>query len=105
MVTCSSSRRRAVGVVDFLISMEQRKSCIQGAGGWQHDTLTEDLDLSYRAQLEGWKFIFLVDVVTPAELPVDMNGFKSQQHRWTKGSIQTCKKLLTRIWRSRLPLP
>src|SRR5207249_470224 len=82
-----------------------RKSCIQGAGGWQHDTLTEDLDLSYRAQLEGWKFIFLVDVVTPAELPVDMNGFKSQQHRWTKGSIQTCKKLLPRIWRSRLPLP
>ena len=82
-----------------------RKSCIQGAGGWQHDTLTEDLDLSYRAQLEGWKFIFLIDVVTPAELPVDMNGFKSQQHRWTKGSIQTCKKLLPRIWRSRLPLP
>jgi cellulose synthase/poly-beta-1,6-N-acetylglucosamine synthase-like glycosyltransferase len=82
-----------------------RKSCIQQAGGWQHDTLTEDLDLSYRAQLEGWKFVFLTDVVTPAELPVDMNGFKSQQHRWTKGSIQTCKKLLPRIWRSRLPLP
>ncbi len=82
-----------------------RKSCIQESGGWQHDTLTEDLDLSYRAQLEGWKFVFLTDVVTPAELPVDMNGFKSQQHRWTKGSIQTCKKLLPRIWRSRLPLP
>ena len=82
-----------------------RKSCIVGAGGWQHDTLTEDLDLSYRAQLEGWKFVFLNDVVTPAELPVDMNGFKSQQHRWTKGSIQTCKKLLPRIWRSALPLP
>jgi cellulose synthase/poly-beta-1,6-N-acetylglucosamine synthase-like glycosyltransferase len=82
-----------------------RKSCIEQSGGWQHDTLTEDLDLSYRAQLEGWKFIFLNDVVTPAELPVDMNGFKSQQHRWTKGSIQTCKKLLPRIWRSRLPLP
>jgi cellulose synthase/poly-beta-1,6-N-acetylglucosamine synthase-like glycosyltransferase len=82
-----------------------RKSCIQQSGGWQHDTLTEDLDLSYRAQLEGWKFVFLTDVVTPAELPVDMNGFKSQQHRWTKGSIQTCKKLLPRIWRSRLPLP
>src|SRR4029453_15253251 len=82
-----------------------RKSCIQEAGGWQHDTLTEDLDLSYRAQLEGWKLIFLIDVVTPAELPVDMNGFKSQQHRWTKGSIQTCKKLLPRIWRSGLPLP
>ncbi len=81
-----------------------RKSCIVEAGGWQHDTLTEDLDLSYRAQLEGWKFVFLTDVVTPAELPVDMNGFKSQQHRWTKGSIQTCKKLLPRIWRSELPL-
>lgn len=82
-----------------------RKSCIAESGGWQHDTLTEDLDLSYRAQLAGWKFVFLTDVVTPAELPVDMNGFKSQQHRWTKGSIQTCKKLLPRIWRSRLPLP
>ncbi len=80
-----------------------RKSCIEGAGGWQHDTLTEDLDLSYRAQLAGWKFIFLSDVVTPAELPVDMNGFKSQQHRWTKGSIQTCKKILPRLLRSRLP--
>ena len=82
-----------------------RRSCIEEAGGWQHDTLTEDLDLSYRAQLVGWKFIFLPDVVTPAELPVDMNGFKSQQHRWTKGSIQTCKKLLPTIWRSNLPLP
>jgi cellulose synthase/poly-beta-1,6-N-acetylglucosamine synthase-like glycosyltransferase len=81
-----------------------RKSCIKESGGWQHDTLTEDLDLSYRAQLEGWRFVFLTDVVTPAELPVDMNGFKSQQHRWTKGSIQTCKKLLPRIWRSQLPL-
>src|ERR1044071_3456083 len=80
-----------------------RKSCIAGSGGWQHDTLCEDLDLSYRAQLAGWKFIFLSDVVTPAELPVDMNGFKSQQHRGTKGSIQTCKKLLPRIWRSNLP--
>ena len=82
-----------------------RKSCIEQSGGWQHDTLTEDLDLSYRAQLAGWKFIFLPDVVTPAELPVDMNGFKSQQHRWTKGSIQTCKKLLPKIWRSELPMP
>src|SRR5436190_14190613 len=82
-----------------------RRSCIEEAGGWQHDTLTEDLDLSYRAQLVGWKFIFLADVVTPAELPVDMNGFKSQQHRWTKGSIQTCKKLLPTIWRSKLPFP
>ena len=80
-----------------------RKACIEQSGGWQHDTLCEDLDLSYRAQLAGWRFIFLPDVVTPAELPVDMNGFKSQQHRWTKGSIQTCKKLLPSVWRSRLP--
>jgi len=80
-----------------------RRACIEEAGGWQHDTLTEDLDLSYRAQLAGWKFIFLPDVITPAELPVDMNGFKSQQHRWTKGSIQTCKKLLPTVWRSQLP--
>jgi cellulose synthase/poly-beta-1,6-N-acetylglucosamine synthase-like glycosyltransferase len=80
-----------------------RKHCIGEAGGWQHDTLTEDLDLSYRAQLRGWKFVFLADIVTPAELPVDIDGFKSQQHRWTKGSIQTCKKVLPRIWRSKLP--
>ncbi|MEI6351020.1 MAG: cellulose synthase family protein [Verrucomicrobiota bacterium] len=81
-----------------------RRSCIAEAGGWQHDTLTEDLDLSYRAQLAGWKFVFLRDLITPAELPVDMNGFRSQQHRWTKGSIQTCKKILGTIWRSPLPL-
>jgi cellulose synthase/poly-beta-1,6-N-acetylglucosamine synthase-like glycosyltransferase len=81
-----------------------RRSCIEQAGGWQHDTLTEDLDLSYRAQLAGWRFVFLPEVVTPAELPVDMNGFKSQQHRWTKGSIQTCKKILPAVWRSELPL-
>src|SRR2546421_10245770 len=80
-----------------------RRSCIEQSGGWQYDTLCEDLDLSYRAQLAGWKFIYLSDVVTPAELPVDMNGFKSQQHRWTKGSVQTCKKLLPSVWRSRLP--
>jgi cellulose synthase/poly-beta-1,6-N-acetylglucosamine synthase-like glycosyltransferase len=81
-----------------------RRSCITDAGGWQHDTLTEDLDLSYRAQLKGWRFVFLADLVTPAELPVDMNGFKSQQHRWTKGSIQTCIKLLPSVWRAQLPL-
>lgn len=81
-----------------------RKQTIIDAGGWEHDTLTEDLDLSYRAQMKGWKFIFLNDVVTPAELPVDMNGFKSQQHRWTKGSIQTCRKLFGPIWKSDLPL-
>ncbi len=81
-----------------------RRSAIEDAGGWQHDTLTEDLDLSYRAQLKGWRFIFLPDVVCPAELPVEMNGFKSQQHRWSKGSIQTAKKLLPRLLASRLPL-
>jgi cellulose synthase/poly-beta-1,6-N-acetylglucosamine synthase-like glycosyltransferase len=82
-----------------------RRSCITDAGGWEHDTLTEDMDLSYRAQLKGWRFIFLNDVETPAELPVDMDGFKSQQHRWTKGSIQVCKKVLPEIWRSNASLP
>lgn len=77
-----------------------RRRCLDEAGGWQSDTLTEDLDVSYRAQLAGWKFVYLKDVVAPAELPVDMNGFKSQQHRWTKGSIQTGKKLLPDIFRS-----
>lgn len=81
-----------------------RKQTIVDAGGWQHDTLTEDLDLSYRAQMKGWKFIFLKDVISPAELPVDISGFKSQQFRWTKGSIQTCRKILGPVWRSPIPL-
>ena len=81
-----------------------RRRAIIDAGGWQHDTLTEDLDLSYRAQLRGWKFIFLPGLVAPAEVPVEMNSFKSQQHRWAKGSIQTCRKLLPRILRSNMPL-
>jgi hypothetical protein len=81
-----------------------RRVAIDDAGGWQHDTLTEDLDLSYRAQLRGWRFIFLHDLVSPAEVPVEMNAFKSQQHRWAKGSIQTCRKVLPRILRSDLPL-
>ena len=68
-----------------------RKQAIIDAGGWQHDTLTEDLDLSYRAQMKGWRFIFLLDVETPAELPVELDGFKNQQHRWAKGSAQTCR--------------
>jgi cellulose synthase/poly-beta-1,6-N-acetylglucosamine synthase-like glycosyltransferase len=80
-----------------------RREAIESAGGWHHDTLTEDLDLSYRAQLAGWRFLFLPDVVAPAEVPVEMNSFKSQQHRWAKGSIQTCLKLLPRILRSREP--
>jgi cellulose synthase/poly-beta-1,6-N-acetylglucosamine synthase-like glycosyltransferase len=82
-----------------------RREVIGDAGGWQHDTLTEDLDLSYRAQMRGWRFVFVQDVVSPAEIPVEMNAFKSQQHRWAKGSIQTCKKLLPRILASQLPLP
>ena len=81
-----------------------RRSAIADAGGWQHDTLTEDLDLSYRAQLRGWRFVFVSDVIAPAEVPVEMNGFKSQQHRWAKGSIQTCRKLLPQILRADLPL-
>jgi cellulose synthase/poly-beta-1,6-N-acetylglucosamine synthase-like glycosyltransferase len=82
-----------------------RREAIVDAGGWQHDTLTEDLDLSYRAQMKGWRFVFLQDVISPAEIPVEMNAFKSQQHRWAKGSIQTCKKLLPQILASTLPLP
>src|SRR5262245_42835190 len=81
-----------------------RRAAIEDAGGWQHDTLTEDLDLSYRAQLRGWRFVFLSDVIAPAEVPVEMNGFKSQQHRWAKGSIQTCRKLLPDILRADVPL-
>jgi len=81
-----------------------RRTAIDDAGGWQHDTLTEDLDLSYRAQMRGWKFVFVPDVVAPAEVPVEMNAFKSQQHRWAKGSIQTCRKLLPQILHADLPL-
>jgi cellulose synthase/poly-beta-1,6-N-acetylglucosamine synthase-like glycosyltransferase len=81
-----------------------RARAIHDAGGWQHDTLTEDLDLSYRAQLAGWRMAYLPDVVTPAELPPEINAFKTQQHRWAKGSIQTAKKLLPRVWRSKIRL-
>lgn len=80
-----------------------RKQAIVDGGGWEHDTLTEDLDLSYRVQMKGWQFIYLNDVVTPAELPVDMNGFKTQQFRWTKGSVQCCMKLFGTVWRSEEP--
>jgi cellulose synthase/poly-beta-1,6-N-acetylglucosamine synthase-like glycosyltransferase len=74
-----------------------RKTAIADAGGWQHDTLTEDLDLSYRARLRKWKFVFLPQLTSPAELPPEMNAFKAQQHRWTKGGAQTCVKLLPRV--------
>lgn len=81
-----------------------RREAIESSGGWQHDTLTEDLDLSYRAQMKGWKFVFLPEVVCPAELPVDINAFKTQQNRWTMGAIQTAKKMLPVIWRSPVSL-
>ncbi len=78
-----------------------RRATIGDAGGWQHDTLTEDLDLSYRAQMKGWQFVYLPQFCAPAELPPEMIGFKQQAHRWTKGSLQTAIKLLPRILRSR----
>jgi cellulose synthase/poly-beta-1,6-N-acetylglucosamine synthase-like glycosyltransferase len=80
-----------------------RKQAIEDAGGWQHDTLTEDTDLSYRAQLKGWKFIYRQDVECPAELPVEMTAFKTQQARWAKGLIQTGKKILPRVLKSDQP--
>jgi hypothetical protein len=81
-----------------------RKAAIVDAGGWQPDTLTEDLDLSYRAQLRGWRIVYRPEIVCPAELPVVVTGFKSQQRRWAKGSIQTARKLLPAVVRSSLPL-
>ena len=80
-----------------------RRQAIDDAGGWQHDTLTEDTDLSYRAQLEGWKFVYLQDVECPAELPVEMTAFKTQQARWAKGLIQTSKKILPTVLKSDVP--
>jgi cellulose synthase/poly-beta-1,6-N-acetylglucosamine synthase-like glycosyltransferase len=79
-----------------------RRQAIADAGGWQHDTITEDLDLSYRAQLRGWKFIYRPDVVSPAELPEDISALRAQQYRWAKGTVQTARKLLRRILRSDL---
>jgi cellulose synthase/poly-beta-1,6-N-acetylglucosamine synthase-like glycosyltransferase len=81
-----------------------RRAAIDDAGGWQHDTLTEDLDLSYRAQLAGWQFVYRADVVTPAELPEGMSAFRAQQFRWAKGTVQTARKLLGTVLRSELPL-
>ena len=81
-----------------------RRQAIDDAGGWSSSTLTEDLDLSYRAQLAGWDFVFLPHVEVPAELPSALSGFQEQQHRWAKGSIQTARKILPRIWRSDVPL-
>ncbi len=81
-----------------------RKKTIFDAGNWHADTLTEDLDLSYRAQLKGWKFVFLNDVTSPAELPADINALKTQQFRWTKGAVETAKKILPLVFKSKLPL-
>lgn len=81
-----------------------RKSCIDDSGGWQPDTLTEDLDLSYRAQMKGWKIIYLEDVESPAELPVEINGLKSQQYRWMKGGAETARKILPKLWSSKAGL-
>ena len=81
-----------------------RKTAIEDAGNWQSDTLTEDLDLSYRAQLRGWKFKYLNDVTSPAELPAEVNALKTQQFRWTKGAIETARKLLPSVWKANLPL-
>jgi cellulose synthase/poly-beta-1,6-N-acetylglucosamine synthase-like glycosyltransferase len=80
-----------------------RRIAIEDAGGWEHDTLTEDTDLSYRAQLRGWHFTYLPEIDCPSELPVEMNAFKSQQARWAKGLMQTAKKILPRVLRSDMP--
>ncbi|MCC6521467.1 MAG: glycosyltransferase, partial [Polyangiaceae bacterium] len=77
-----------------------RRAAIEDAGGWQHDTLTEDLDLSYRAQLRGWRCIYRPDVTAPAELPEEIAAVRAQQHRWAKGTVQTARKLLGRVWRA-----
>ncbi len=81
-----------------------RKQAIIDAGNWQDDTLTEDMDLSFRAQIKGWKFIFLNNVVSPAELPADINALKTQQFRWTKGAVETAKKILPQVFKSNIPL-
>jgi len=81
-----------------------RRACIEDAGGWQWDTLTEDLDLSYRAQMRGWKFDYLPDVVVPAELPPQVEAYKKQQFRWAKGSFQVVRKILPTVLQAKLPL-
>ncbi|MGA3293846.1 MAG: cellulose synthase family protein [Candidatus Acidiferrales bacterium] len=80
-----------------------RRIAIEDAGGWQHDTLTEDTDLSYRAQIRGWRFLYLPEIDCPSELPVEMNAFKSQQARWAKGLMQTAKKILPQVFRADVP--
>jgi cellulose synthase/poly-beta-1,6-N-acetylglucosamine synthase-like glycosyltransferase len=110
-------------MLDAHFSLEQKVRCASGmlfnfngtagiwrgeaiidAGNWSADTLTEDLDLSYRAQLRSWKLLYLNEVSCPGELPADMNAFKSQQHRWAKGGVQVMKKMLLKVWATKLPL-
>jgi cellulose synthase/poly-beta-1,6-N-acetylglucosamine synthase-like glycosyltransferase len=81
-----------------------RVNAIADAGGWQHDTITEDADLSYRAQLKGWTGVYLKDLVVPAELPVEVNAFKSQQHRWAKGNAQVIRKMMKTLLTSKTSL-
>jgi cellulose synthase/poly-beta-1,6-N-acetylglucosamine synthase-like glycosyltransferase len=97
------SRNRSGRFINFngTAGMWRRKA-IDDAGGWQHDTLTEDMDLSFRAQLRGWQFVYLPEVLAPAELPPEMASFKHQQHRWTKGQVQTAVKLLPSILKAPL---
>lgn len=80
-----------------------RKQTIADAGGWQHDTVTEDMDLSFRAQIKGWRFVYVPEALAPAELPCEMNSFKTQQFRWAKGSAQTTKKLLGLVLKADIP--
>ncbi|MEO1474376.1 MAG: cellulose synthase family protein, partial [Pseudomonadota bacterium] len=81
-----------------------RKQAIDDAGGWHHDTITEDMDLSFRAQIRGWKFVYVPDALAPAEIPCEMNSFKMQQYRWAKGSAQTAKKILPIVLKADIPL-
>ena len=99
-----TARNRALRWINFngTAGVWRRRAIVDG-GSWEHDTLTEDVDLSYRAQLAGWNFVFLPEVTCPAELPPEINAFKAQQHRWTKGSIQTALKLLPRVLLGRVP--
>jgi len=81
-----------------------RRKAIEASGGWQHDTLTEDMDLSYRMQLADWETEYVPDLEVPAEIPEDINAFKNQQFRWAKGSIQTAIKIIPLLWKKRMPI-
>jgi len=97
-----TARHRSHAFFNFSGTAGMWRACaIEDAGGWQHDTITEDADLSYRAQLKGWEGVYLKDLVVPAELPADVNAFKSQQHRWAKGNAQVIRKLMKTILSSK----